>query len=399
MMFDATKFRADFPALGTGQIYFDTAATALKPQPMITATADYYSQYTANAYRSLHHQAQRTSQNIEATRQMVAEFIHAASAQQIIWTKGATESVNLVAQSYARHKLKAGDEIIVSELEHHSNLIPWLIVAEQTGAKVIKWAVNTDHQLDIVGLKQCITHKTKIVAVTQMSNVSGYQPDLVEIVQLVHENNAIIVVDGAQGVIHSPIDVTTLDIDFYLFSAHKFYGPTGLGVLYVKSDLLSQLAVWHGGGKMLKSASFNDFIPQSAPEKFEAGTLNIADIIGFGATLNWLKQWDLLAAESYTLSLIQQVEQDLKSITGFISYRATNSPLLSFNIENIHHSDIAVLLAEQNVAVRTGELCAQPLMKRLNCTGVIRASFAPYNNQQDILQLVNAIHNALDILR
>lgn len=399
MMFDAIRFRDDFPALSTGQVYLDSAATALKPQPMITATSDYYRQDTANAYRSLYQQAQRTTQQIETTRQRVAELIHATSPQQIIWTKGATESVNLVAQSYARHTLKAGDEIIVSELEHHSNLIPWLIVAEQTGAKVIKWALNDNHQLDIAGLKQCISDKTQIVAVTQMSNVTGYQPDLAEIVKIVHANKAVIVVDGAQGILHSPIDVASLDIDFYLFSAHKLYGPTGLGALYVKADKLSQLAVWHGGGKMLKTASFSGFEPQLAPEKFEAGTPNIAAIIGFGATLNWLKQWDRLAAEAYTLSLAQQAEQELQSISGFISYRATTSPILSFNIEHIHHSDMAVLLAEQKVAVRTGELCAQPLMRRLNCSGVIRAAFAPYNNQQDVLRLVNAVHTALDILR
>lgn len=387
----AEIFRADFPALDNN-VYLDSAATALKPQTMINATVEYYAHHTATAQRSLHQDALKVTAAIDEARQSVADFIHSQSSHEIIWTRGTTESINIIAQSYARPLLQVNDEIIVSELEHHSNLLPWLIVAKQTGAKLIKWSAEVNE------LSSLLSSRTKIVAITQMSNVTGFCPDLAKISQLVHQYNAILVVDGAQGVVHQPIDVTALNIDFYAFSAHKLYGPTGLGVLYGKQHLLEQMDVWQGGGKMLKSASFLGFEVEELPYKFEAGTQNIAGILGFQATLLWLKKWDEAQLDCYLKQLVNYAESKLAQLKHIQFYQVKNSPIISFTIENIHHNDIAILLSEQNIAIRTGELCAKPLMDKLGCHGVMRISLMPYNNQQDIDSFISALQNAIELL-
>lgn len=390
--FTPQQFRADFSALNSNSVYLDSAATALKPQAMIDATVAYYAHNTATTKRSLHQDALQVTIAIDKARQHVADLLHANSNAEIIWTRGATESINLIAQSYARTILQPNDEIIVSELEHHSNLLPWLIVAKQTGAKVIKWSVDID------ALSSLMSSKTKIVAITQMSNVTGFCPNLVTISNIVHQNNAILVVDGAQGIVHHNIDVTTLNIDFYAFSAHKLYGPTGLGVLYGKQKLLEQMSIWHGGGKMLKSTSFDDFIQENIPYKFEAGTPNIAGIVGFNTTLNWLNSWDRKQAEYYTEQLANYTKSQLSKLTNLQFYSVENSPIITFNIDDIHHNDVAILLSEQNIAIRTGELCAQPLMNKLGCHGVIRLSLMPYNNQQDVDNFISALQSTIEIL-
>lgn len=386
------QFRANFPALNNQDVYLDSAATALKPQAMIDATIEYYTHNTATAQRSLHHGALQVTAKIDKTRQYIADFIHANDNREIIWTRGTTESINLVAQSYARAVLQPNDEIIVSELEHHSNLLPWLIVAQQTGAKVIQWSSTIDE------LSTLITNQTKIVAITQMSNVTGFCPDLAAISHITHQSNAILVVDGAQGVVHHPIDVKRLNVDFYAFSAHKLYGPTGLGILYGKKALLEQMSVWHGGGKMLKNTTFNDFQPEDLPFKFEAGTPNIAGIIGFYAALEWLENWNLEQTNHYTEQLANYAKSQLKKLADIEFYSVDHSPIISFNVKNIHHNDVAILLSEQNIAIRTGELCAQPLMKKLGCHGIIRISLMPYNHRQDVDKFIQALQNAIEIL-
>lgn len=392
--FVAEQFRSHFPALKGETIYLDSASTALKPQVMIDAVQNYYAQHTATVARSLHKEALQTTTNIDKARLLVANFINASTSCEIIWTRGATESINLVAQSYARNILQPKDEIIVSDIEHHSNLLPWLIVAEQTGAKVVKWSVDT------VDLSSIITPQTKIVAVTQMSNVTGYCTDIAKISRVTHQHNAILVVDGAQGIVHHPIDVQENDIDFYAFSAHKLYGPTGLGVLYGKQSLLESMPVWQGGGKMLKSASFSGFTAAELPYKFEAGTPHIAGILGFYATLNWLQSyqnWDVI--HHYIEELANYAKSQLAKLGDITFYSVDNSPIISFNIADIHHNDIAILLSEQNIAVRTGELCAQPLMSKLGCSGVIRISLMPYNNRQDIDHFIQAMQQAILLLK
>ncbi|EFB72730.1 MULTISPECIES: cysteine desulfurase CsdA [Providencia] len=396
--FSAPQFRQQFPAINSETIFLDSAATALKPLEMINATNDYYRLSGSSVYRGQSPESLKITRNYEQGRLSVAKLIHAMDEKNIIWTRGATESINLIAQSYFRNKLQPGDEIIVSEIEHHSNLLPWMILAQQTGAKLVKWAVNTDLTLDLATLKSCLNANSKIIAITQMSNVTGYQPDIKAITQLAHNVGAKVVVDGAQGVVHHPLNVTATDIDFYVFSAHKLYGPTGLGVCYGKAEHLEQMTPWHGGGKMLNKVNFDGFTPAPIPQRFEAGTPNIAGVIAFSAVLDWLKTQDLAQAETYTCSLISYAREQLALFDGLICYSAPQSPLLSFNFQDIHHSDLGLFLTEQKIALRYGQHCAQPLMDSLKISGCLRISAMPYNNKQDIDKFINSVKFALSIL-
>lgn len=402
--FDYLAFRGHFPALATGDsqqhdaVYLDSAATALKPQALINASQDYYAGSAATVHRSQHQAALRLTQRYESARQYVAELLHAPSANDIVWTKGTTEAINLVAQSYLRPILRAGDEILVSEAEHHANLIPWLMVAEQCNANVIKLPVDAQGLPDLSLLPALLSPRTKLMALGQMSNVTGGCPDLAYALQLAHQNGTPVMIDGAQGVVHHPLNVSELDVDFYAFSAHKMYGPTGVGVLYGKTVYLEQMHAWQGGGKMLTKAGFDGFTEQSIPHRFEAGTPNIAGVIGFSAVLEWLQQFNLNAAETYSVALAEDAERQLRQITGFTSYRAPNSALLAFNIAGVHHSDLVTLVAEQGIALRAGQHCAQPLIQALGITGSLRASFAPYNRPEDVTALVKAVNYALSIL-
>ncbi|SUC36637.1 Cysteine sulfinate desulfinase [Providencia rustigianii] len=396
--FSAPQFRQQFPAINSETIFLDSAATALKPLEMINATNDYYRLSGSSVYRGQSPESLKITRNYEQGRLSVAKLIHAMDEKNIIWTRGATESINLIAQSYFRNKLQPGDEIIVSEIEHHSNLLPWMILAQQTGAKLVKWAVNTDLTLDLATLKSCLNANSKIIAITQMSNVTGYQPDIKAITQLAHNVGAKVVVDGAQGVVHHPLNVTATDIDFYVFSAHKLYGPTGLGVCYGKAEHLEQMTPWHGGGKMLNKVNFDGFTPAPIPQRFEAGTPNIAGVIAFSAVLDWLKTQDLAQAETYTCSLISYAREQLAQFDGLICYSAPQSPLLSFNFQDIHHSDLGLFLTEQKIALRYGQHCAQPLMDSLKISGCLRISAMPYNNKQDIDKFINSVKFALSIL-
>lgn len=396
--FSATSFRHAFPAINTSTLFFDSAATSLKPLAMIEASNDYYRLSGSSVYRGQSPESLKLTRDYELGRVRAAKLINAPSANNIIWTRGTTESINLIAQSYFRPLLKNGDEIIVSEIEHHSNLLPWMIVAEQTGAKIIKWPIEQDASLSLETLKSLLNSKTKAIAITQMSNVTGFQPDLAVITSLAHQIGALVIVDGAQGVVHCPVDVSAEDIDFYAFSAHKLYGPTGLGVCYGKTELLNAMAPWHGGGKMLTEVTFDGFTPAPIPQCFEAGTPNIAGVIAFSAVLEWIQSIDLVQAEAYTCSLIELTYRKLSRIPGFIGYSVPNSPLLSFNFEGIHHSDLGVLLTEQHIALRYGQHCAQPLMDALNISGCIRISVMPYNNLQDIDKLIHAVTFSLSIL-
>ncbi|HDJ1440913.1 TPA: cysteine desulfurase CsdA [Serratia rubidaea] len=395
--FNPSVFRRQFPALAQPGVYLDSAATALKPQAVITATQQFYSSDAATVHRSQHKAALDLTVRFEQTRHQAAALINAA-AEEIVWTRGTTEAINLVAQSYARPRLQPGDEIIVSEAEHHANLIPWLMVAQQTGARVIKLPLGADRLPDLTQLPTLLTEQTRLLALGQMSNVTGGCPDLAQAITLAHGVGAKVMIDGAQGIVHCPADVRRLNIDFYAFSGHKLYGPTGIGVLYGKSELLAQMAPWQGGGKMLTQASFDGFIAQKPPYCFEAGTPNIAGVLGLGAALSWLEEQDLPAAEAYARQLTDDAEHRLAQLTGFRSFRCSGSSLLAFDIAGIHHSDIVTLLAEQGIALRAGQHCAQPLMAALGVSGTLRASFAPYNTPEDVDRLVDAMVNAVDLL-
>ncbi|MTD28336.1 cysteine desulfurase CsdA [Erwinia sorbitola] len=396
--FNPQQFRQQFPALNDATCYLDSAATALKPLAVISATEQFYRLSAGTVHRSQFAAAQRLTERYEQARSQVAQLLNAADSHSIVWTKGTTEAINLVAQSWLRPRLQAGDEIVVSEAEHHANLVPWLMVAEQTGARVVKWPVGDDRLPDIGQLHALLNARTRLVAVGQMSNVTGGCPDLQQVISLAHGCGAKVMVDGAQGVVHCPPDVQTLDIDFYAFSAHKLYGPMGIGALYGKACLLAEMVPWQGGGKMISSVTFDGFTPQPVPWCFEAGTPNVAGVIGLSAALDWLNDIDIAAAERWSCELATQAEARLSALPGFRSYRASNSSLLAFDIAGIHHSDVVMLLAESGIAVRAGQHCAQPLLAALGVSGTLRASFAPYNTPEDVDALVAAMTTALTLL-
>lgn len=396
--FNPANFRAQFPALADAGVYLDSAATALKPQAVIDATQQFYSLSAGNVHRSQHAQAQKLTARYEAGRDQVAALLNAPAGKNIIWTRGTTEAINMVAQCYARPRLQPGDEIIVSEAEHHANLVPWLMVAEQTGARVVKLPVAIDGVPDIEQLAALITPRSRILAIGQMSNVTGGCPDLARAITLAHAAGMVVMVDGAQGAVHFPADVQKLDIDFYAFSGHKLYGPTGIGALYGKSELLEAMSPWLGGGKMITEVTFDGFKTQPVPWRLEAGTPNVAGVIGLSAALEWLEEMDMAQAESYSRGLATLAEDALAKRPGFRSFRCQDSSLLAFDFAGVHHSDMVTLLAEYGIALRAGQHCAQPLLAALGVSGTLRASFAPYNTKNDVDALVNAIDRALELL-
>lgn len=392
------QFRQQFPALADAGVYLDSAATTLKPEVVIQATQQFYSLNAGTVHRSQFAAARELTERYEHTRSQVARLLNAPAATNIIWTKGTTEAINLVAQGYFRPRLQESDEIIVSEAEHHANLVPWLMVAEQTGANVIKWPLGKDRLPDITLLPALLNSRTRLLALGQMSNVTGGCPDLTKAISLVHQVGAKVMIDGAQGVVHAPPDVQALDIDFYAFSAHKMYGPMGIGALYGKPELLDAMQPWQGGGKMLTTVDFTGFTPQPVPWRFEAGTPNVAGVTGLSAALTWLETLDRVQAESWSCHLADLAEERLATLPGFRSFRASRSSLLSFDIVGVHHNDVVTLLAESGISLRAGQHCAQPLLQALGVNGTLRASFAPYNTLNDVEALVSSMITALELL-
>jgi len=396
--FNPAHFRAQFPALADAGVYLDSAATALKPQAVIEATHQFYSLSAGNVHRSQFAEAQKLTARYEAARDQVAALLNAPAGKNIVWTRGTTEAINMVAQSYMRPRLQPGDEIIVSEAEHHANLVPWLMVAQQTGARVIKLPLTAEGLPDVGQLDALITPRSHLLAIGQMSNVTGGCPDLARAITRAHAAGMVVMVDGAQGVVHFPADVQQLDIDFYAFSGHKLYGPTGIGALYGKAELLEQMTPWLGGGKMITEVTFDGFKTQAVPYRLEAGTPNVAGVIGLSAALEWLADIDLQQAESWSRGLATLAEEALKKRPGFRSFRVQDSSLLAFDFAGVHHSDMVTLLAGYGIALRAGQHCAQPLLAALGVNGTLRVSFAPYNTQSDVEALVAAVDRALALL-
>ncbi|MCE0489703.1 cysteine desulfurase CsdA [Pantoea sp. Mb-10] len=397
-LFSPTAFRQQFPALSDAGVYLDSAATTLKPQAVIDATTQFYSLSAGTVHRSQFTAARALTEQYEEARGNVARWLNARDDRQIVWTRGTTEAINLVAHSWLAPRLQRGDEIVVSEAEHHANLVPWLMLAESHGARIVKWPLGADRLPDLAQLPALLNHRTRLLAVSQMSNVTGGCPDLAQAITLAHAVGAKVMVDGAQGVVHCPPDVQALDIDFYAFSGHKLYGPMGIGVLYGKAERLAEMRPWQGGGKMLTHVDFSGFTPQPVPWCFEAGTPNVAGVIGLSAALTWLAQYNAESTETWCQQLACLAEEQLSALPGFRSYRCGSASLLAFDIAGIHHSDMVTLLAEQGIALRAGQHCAQPLMAALGVSGTLRVSFAPYNNLQDVEALVRATHHAVDIL-
>ncbi|MGF1907884.1 cysteine desulfurase CsdA [Vibrio kasasachensis] len=403
-MLDIASIRSQFPALNQqvnqqALVYLDSAATTQKPQIVINAISQYYSAQNANVHRGSHSLTAHATNQFEAARCSIAKFIHASSEREIVWTRGATEALNLIAQTYARSTLQAGDEILIGEMEHHANIVPWQIVAEQTGAKIVKVAMTTECQLDLTAFKRNLNNKTKIVALAHTTNVTGTRQPIESMIELAHNQGAVVVIDAAQGIVHEKIDVQSLNADFLVFSGHKIFAPAGIGVLYGKLALLEAMPPWHGGGKMVEKVSFSGTTYSQLPGKFEAGTPNVAGAIALSKAIDWYTQFDADQVATHIHHLVEKTYQALCQFedVNVIGYQPEAS-VLSFTVDGVHHQDLATLLDQQGIAVRSGHHCAHPFMDALGISGTVRISFALYNNDQDVERVLAAIEKSLDML-
>ena len=402
--------REDFPILnekvhGRALVYLDNAATTQKPQMVLDALTEAYSHWNANVHRGVHHLSQVATEKHEGARQKVAQLINAASSEEIIFTKGTTDSINMLARSFGDAMVEAGDEIIVSQLEHHSNIVPWQMLCERKGAVLKVIPLREDLSLDIEAFKGLLSEKTRLVSLAHVSNVLGTINPVEEIVRLAHEKGVAVCVDGAQSVPHLAIDVQRLDCDFLVFSAHKMYGPTGLGVLYGKKEWLDKLPPAEGGGEMIEHVSFEKTTYNVLPYKFEAGTPNYVGSYAFGKAIDYLQAIGFEEITTHEHALAAYIEQELSQISQVKVYAAgrEKAGAVSFNVYRadgvlIHPFDVGVLLDRQGVAVRTGHHCAEPLIDWLGVPGTVRASVGLYNTKEDIDAFVAALKKAIMML-
>lgn len=405
-IFDIEQVRKDFPILdqqvnGSPLVYFDNAATTQKPQVVIDALNRYYTQDNANIHRGLHTLAERATTGYELTRTKLKDFLNAESTDQIIFTSGTTAGINLVAQTYGRANFSKGDVILVSNLEHHSNIVPWQMIAEEKGAEVQVIPVDEAGVLDMEAYVALLaTKRVKFVAVNHVSNAIGTINPIAYIIEQAHRVGAKVLIDGAQSVAHFEIDVQALDIDFLAFSAHKLFGPTGVGVLYGKRALLESMPPYQGGGEMIKEVSFLGTTYNELPYKFEAGTPNIADVYAFGFALDYLKSLPKNSVWEQEKALLDYATEQLTQVEGLriVGQAPEKIAVVSFVIDGIHPQDIGVLLDKFGVAIRTGHHCAQPLMERYDLVGTCRASFAFYNTKEEIDLFVKALKRCLMML-
>jgi cysteine desulfurase/selenocysteine lyase len=404
-IFDVQALRAQFPLLSTqvhGQplVYLDNAATTQKPLSVIEAVAQYYRNDNANVHRGVHALADRATALFESARARVAAFLNSPSTEQIIFTRGTTESINLVAQSWARSTLRPGDEILVSGLAHHSNIVPWQMIAEACAACVRPIPVLPDATLDLEAFAAMLGPRTRLVALEHVSNAMGTIHPLAEIVRLAREAGARVLVDGAQSVSHLAVDVQALDVDFYAFSGHKMYGPTGIGVLWGRRELLEAMPPWQGGGEMIETVSFERSTYASLPYRFEAGTPHIAGAVGLGAAVDFLQGIDRVALAAHEEALLARALDLAASMPGFRLLGAAPQKIgvLSFLLEGAHPHDVGTLLDRQGIAVRTGHHCAQPAMASFGVPGTVRASFALYNTLDEVDRLFAALEKVRSFL-
>jgi cysteine desulfurase/selenocysteine lyase len=403
--FDVAKVRKDFPILdqqvnGQPLVYLDNAATTQKPESVIKAISDYYRFDNSNVHRGAHTLADRATTAFEGARKKLAEFIHAEDSAQIIWTRGTTDGINLVAASWGRTNLQAGDRILVSAMEHHSNIVPWQMIAAQMGATVEAIPVDSTGTIDLPAFQVMLDERVKMVAVGHVSNALGTVNPVIEITRLAHAAGALVLIDGAQAIGHWPVDMQSLDCDFYVFSAHKLYGPTGVGALYGKRALLEAMPPYQGGGEMIESVSFAGTTYNQLPYKFEAGTPNIAGVIGLGAAIDYLNALDRAGAARHEHALLEYARSKALKVSGLrlVGTADHKVSVLSFVLEGLHPADLGTLLDQQGVAVRTGNHCAQPIMDQYGLPGTIRASFSFYNNFDDVDRLFAAIEKAKKFL-
>ena len=396
--FDVIAARKDFPILneqvhGKQLVYLDNAATAQKPKQVIETIDAYYRETNSNIHRGVHTLSEKATAVYEKARDKVQHFLNASSTKEIVFVRGATEAINLVAQSFGRNTLTAGDEIIITELEHHSNIVPWQILSEQTGATLNYIPINDAGELILEEYENLLSNRTRIVAVGHISNALGTINPIKTIIDKAHAVGAKVLVDGAQAVPHTSVDVKELDCDFYVFSGHKLFGPTGIGVLYGKEALLEAMPPYQGGGDMIQMVSMEKSTYNTLPYKFEAGTPNIAGVIGLGAAIDYVNDLGLDTAAQYENQLLDYANAQASQVTGFnfVGTAKNKTSILSFTLDGIHPHDIGTILDGEGVAIRAGHHCAMPVMERFNIPATARASFAFYNTREEIDALINAI--------
>lgn len=404
--FDVESIRREFPILsrkvyGKPLVYLDSGATAQKPQCVIDRVASLYRETNANVHRGVHLLSEEATEQFEAARAEIADFIGAAEKEEIVFTAGATASLNTVAYAWGERFVQAGDNLVVSEMEHHSNLVPWQLLAERKGAEIRMLPFDDEGRLRTELLPTLLDGRTRVVAVTQASNTLGTRPDLRTVIDAAHAVGAIAVVDGCQGVVHGGVDVRALDCDFYAFSGHKLYGPTGIGVLYGKRALLEAMPPFLGGGDMVDRVTFARTTFAPVPLKFEAGTADFVGAIGLGEAVRFLRQFDAAQIEAHERALLQRAEERLAAIDRLRIYGTTvdKCAIVSFNVEGVHPYDMGMILDKLGIAVRTGQHCAEPVMDHFGVTGMCRASFALYNTLAEADALADGVARAVRMLR
>ncbi|TDJ09405.1 MAG: cysteine desulfurase [Deltaproteobacteria bacterium] len=401
---DVGRVRKDFPVLerevhGKPLAYLDNAATSQKPRAVIDALIHYYSSYNANIHRGVHSLSEEATVAYEAARDKVRDFIRAPSSEEIVFTRGTTEAINLVAQSYLRPRIREGDEILISQMEHHSNIVPWQLVREQTGAVLKVAPINERGEIELEQFSNLLGPRTRFVALAHVSNALGTINMVQEMVRLARMRGVPVLLDGAQAVPHLPVDVQELGCDFYAFSGHKMYAPTGIGALYGRRELLEEMEPYQGGGEMILSVTFEKTTYNRVPYKFEAGTPNIAGAIGLGTAIDYLLGLDLQAVRAHEDELLEYATKEVSKIPSvrLIGTAASKTGVLSFLLGEIHAHDVGTVLDQEGIAVRTGHHCAQPVMDRFGVTATARASFAVYNTTEEVDRLVEGLHRTLEI--
>lgn len=396
---ELNEIRQDFPILsmkvrGNNLVYLDNAATTQKPQAVINAISNYYEQSNANVHRGVHHLSEKATKLYEDARQTVADHLN-AEKENVVFTRGTTEAINLVAHGFSQSQLEAGDEVLITELEHHSNIVPWQLACQKTGAKLIVAQVDDSAQLSIEDFKKKLNDKTKLVAITAISNALGIMNPLQEIIRLAHEKNIPVLIDAAQALPHQIIDVKQLDCEFLAFSGHKVYGPTGIGALYAKSQWLDALPPYQGGGEMIIQVSFEKATFHKAPFKFEAGTPNISGAVGLAESLRYIKDIGMQRIEQHEQALLRYATEQLLPMENItiIGKSDTKASVISFTHKHVHPHDMGTILDDEGIAVRAGHHCAMPLMDKFGLAATVRASMSFYNTQQEIDRLVQGIKN------
>ncbi len=403
---DVEAVRRDFPALhqqvnDRPLVYLDSGASSQKPEQVIEALNNYERHDHSNVHRGVHTLSQRATEAYETSRTKVQQFINAGSVKEVVFTRGTTEAINLVAQSYGRANLRSDDEVLITEMEHHANIVPWQLLCEQTGAKLKVVPFDDTGVLEISRLKEQLTEKTRIVALTHVSNALGTVNPVGQIIQLAHDAGAVVLVDGAQAIPHGPVDVTALECDFYTFSGHKVYGPTGIGVLYGREFLLEAMPPWQGGGDMIKTVGFDETTYNDLPYKFEAGTPHIAGAIGLGAAVDYVAALgpDRIAVHEHHLINYATERANAEKDMQIFGQAPDKAGILSFVLDGIHPHDIGTILDHEGVAIRTGHHCAMPVMTHYGVSATARASFGPYNTIDEIDVLFRAMEKVREMFR